>query len=313
MPTRDQERALFELYDLVRQLGSLVEHQSSSDVLLEIAMSARTAIRADLVTLFERKEDQSGFAPPIIVGEVFDSEITLKRFEESDIPIGKTDFFERENIKAFIAIPLKFGDEVVGVLSASYHTSQTFTNEQKALVELFASQAALAIKSMQILRRLRELLETERHSRSVSERYRYYSCFISHSSRDEDFARKLYADLQNAGVRCWFAPVDLKIGDRMRSRIDEVVRDYDKLLLVISKHSTKSQWVEHEVEAALERERREGSVVLFPVRLDDEISRIETGWATFVRNTRHIGDFSNWHELDSYSASFDLLLRDLRD
>lgn len=36
----------------------------------------------------------------------------------------------------------------------------------------------------------------------------YYSCFISYSSKDQDFAEQLYADLQSKGVRCWFAPHD---------------------------------------------------------------------------------------------------------
>ena len=38
----------------------------------------------------------------------------------------------------------------------------------------------------------------------------FYSCFISYSSKDDDFARRLHADLQHNGVRCWFAPEDLK-------------------------------------------------------------------------------------------------------
>jgi hypothetical protein len=40
----------------------------------------------------------------------------------------------------------------------------------------------------------------------------YYSCFISYSSKDDAFAKRLHADLQNTGVRCWFAPHDLPIG-----------------------------------------------------------------------------------------------------
>ena len=42
----------------------------------------------------------------------------------------------------------------------------------------------------------------------------YYSCFISYSSKDDAFARRLYADFQSNHVRCWFAPEDLKIGDK---------------------------------------------------------------------------------------------------
>jgi hypothetical protein len=32
----------------------------------------------------------------------------------------------------------------------------------------------------------------------------YHSCFISHSTKDQEFADRLYADLQNEGVRCLF-------------------------------------------------------------------------------------------------------------
>jgi hypothetical protein len=37
----------------------------------------------------------------------------------------------------------------------------------------------------------------------------YYTCFISYSSKDEFFATRLHNDLQQEGVRCWFAPEDM--------------------------------------------------------------------------------------------------------
>jgi uncharacterized protein YjbI with pentapeptide repeats len=83
----------------------------------------------------------------------------------------------------------------------------------------------------------------------------FYSCFISYSGCDESFASRLHADLQNHGVRCWFAPEDLKIGDRIREALDEPIQLLDKLLLVLSAHSMASAWVEKEVETAMERER----------------------------------------------------------
>jgi Pentapeptide repeats (8 copies)/TIR domain len=46
----------------------------------------------------------------------------------------------------------------------------------------------------------------------------YYTCFISYSSKDQELAERLYADLQRNGVRCWFAPEDLKIGDKFRAQ-----------------------------------------------------------------------------------------------
>lgn len=140
----------------------------------------------------------------------------------------------------------------------------------------------------------------------------YYSCFISYSSKDQAFAERLHADLQAKGVRCWFAPEDLKVGDRFRQRIDEAIRIHDKLLLILSRHSVASDWVATEVEAALEKERLRGQTVLFPVRIDDPIMTTDQAWAADVRRTRHIGDFTQWKDHDTYAAAFDRLMRDLK-
>ena len=40
--------------------------------------------------------------------------------------------------------------------------------------------------------------------------FQYFSCFISYSTHDQEFADRLYADLQAKGVRCWFAPHDIQ-------------------------------------------------------------------------------------------------------
>ncbi|MGI9507977.1 MAG: toll/interleukin-1 receptor domain-containing protein, partial [Geminicoccaceae bacterium] len=136
--------------------------------------------------------------------------------------------------------------------------------------------------------------------------------FISYSTHDKRFAKRLYDDLQNNGVRCWFAPQDLKIGDPIRTIIDEAIHIYDKLLLVLSKNSVTSRWVEKEVETAFEKERKTDSTVLFPIKLDGAVDSIRTGWAADIRRTRHIGDFTKYKDGDAYQASFHRVLRDLR-
>jgi hypothetical protein len=145
----------------------------------------------------------------------------------------------------------------------------------------------------------------------LNEPFQFYSCFISYASKGHVFAERLYADLQNKGVRCWFAPEDMKIGDRLRPRIDETIRVYDKLLLVLSKAPVASQWVEQEVETALARERQQGTTVLFPVRIDNTVMASEAGWPALIRNTRNIGDFRRWKTHDTYQKAFTRLLRDL--
>ena len=128
----------------------------------------------------------------------------------------------------------------------------------------------------------------------------FYSCFISYSSKDQEFAERLHADLQAKGVRCWFAPEDLKIGERFQERIEESIRVHDKLLLVLSENSVVSPWVEREVQAAFEREDRSGKPVLFPIRVDEAVMEARQAWAADIRRTRHIGEFGNWREHESY-------------
>jgi uncharacterized protein YjbI with pentapeptide repeats len=142
--------------------------------------------------------------------------------------------------------------------------------------------------------------------------FEYYSCFISYSSNDQDFAKRLYADLQNKGVRCWFAPEDMKIGDKIRDRIDQSIRIHDKLLLILTEHSINSEWVEDEVEAAYEQERQRGKTVLFPIRLDSAVTDTDKAWASKLRRSRHIGDFTQWKDHDAYQKAFDRLMRDLK-
>ncbi|MBL1138351.1 MAG: toll/interleukin-1 receptor domain-containing protein [Chloroflexi bacterium] len=141
---------------------------------------------------------------------------------------------------------------------------------------------------------------------------RYHSCFISYSTKDEAFVRHLHTDLQNAGVRCWFAPEDMKIGDKIRSRIDASIKIHDKLLLILSKNSLNSAWVESEVEKAFEEERQRNQTVLFPVRLDGAVMETGQAWAADIRRTRHIGDFSRWKDHEAYQQAFERLLRDLQ-
>ncbi|GAC1349310.1 MAG: toll/interleukin-1 receptor domain-containing protein [Ktedonobacteraceae bacterium] len=146
----------------------------------------------------------------------------------------------------------------------------------------------------------------------VGKAIEYYSCFISYSSKDDAFARRLYADLQSQNVRCWFAPEDLKWGDKIRHGIDEAIRLHDKLLLIFSKPSVASGWVEHEVKTALAKERKEKRVVLFPVRVDKAVLESSFSWATEIRHERNIGDFTRWKNHDEYQKAFERLLRDLK-
>ena len=107
----------------------------------------------------------------------------------------------------------------------------------------------------------------------------FIPCFISYSNKDKVFAERLHADLQNMGVRCWFAPHDLPIGAKILDGIDAAIRVRDKVVLILSKNSIESDWVEDEVKTAFEEERKRKQTVLFPIRLDNEVMETAEAWA----------------------------------
>jgi hypothetical protein len=145
----------------------------------------------------------------------------------------------------------------------------------------------------------------------LSQPIQYYSCFISYSSKDDDFAKRIHADLQSKGVRCWFAPHDLPIGGKILDEIDAAIRLRDKVLLILSEHSIGSDWVEDEVKTAYEEERRRGQIILFPIRLDDTVMETGEAWAAKLRADRHIGDFRQWKDHDRYQEVLKRVLRNL--
>ncbi len=147
----------------------------------------------------------------------------------------------------------------------------------------------------------------------------FYSCFLSYSTEDQDFASRLYSDLQARGVRCWFAPQDIRGGLKIHEQIDEAIRLADRVLLILSESSMKSEWVKTEIARARERELSERRQVLFPISLVP-YDRIR-GWSAFdatsgkdsAREIREyfIPDFSEWKDSDSYSRACSRLLKDL--
>jgi hypothetical protein len=148
----------------------------------------------------------------------------------------------------------------------------------------------------------------------------FYSCFISYSSNDQQFAEHLYGDLQSNNVRCWFAPHDVRGGRKLHEQIDQAIRVHEKVLLILSSHSMSSEWVKTEIIKARKREVRENKQVLFPVRLvsfgairDWECFDADTGKDS-AREIREyfIPDFSDWKNHDSYDAAFERLLKDLK-
>jgi uncharacterized protein YjbI with pentapeptide repeats len=139
----------------------------------------------------------------------------------------------------------------------------------------------------------------------------HYSLFLSYSHHDQAFVRRLYIDLQNHDVRCWFVPHNLHPATHSMRGIEEAIHLHEKLLLVLSYHVVMSDWVQHEVEAAMYKEITSGQEILFPIRLDSTVLEIDGSWARRLRQ-RDIADFTAWQDEKAYHQAFTTLLRHLK-
>jgi hypothetical protein len=93
--------------------------------------------------------------------------------------------------------------------------------------------------------------------------------FISHSSADKELAFKLAADLLNAGFPVWLDAYEIGIGSPLRKSIHAGIDTSTHLILLVSSASIASNWVQEELELALEKEKELSYPFVLPVRLDD--------------------------------------------
>ncbi len=142
--------------------------------------------------------------------------------------------------------------------------------------------------------------------------FKYNSCFISFSGNDRHFVEKIAEDLQREGIRCWYAPEEMKMGDAIRQHVNQLIRVQDKLLVVLSAFSVESDWIQREVAAAIEEERNRHRAVLFPVRLDNGRMDAEKVWLDDLQRTHQIYDFTAWRNWEDYYSQFNRLAEDLK-
>jgi len=132
--------------------------------------------------------------------------------------------------------------------------------------------------------------------------------FISYSHNDSAFVDQLEEKLNAKGIRFWRDIHDMKAG-RMEKQIDQAISQNPTVLLILSKHSLESDWVEHEVRTARALEKEMKRDVLCPVALDDGWKN--SPWAKRIMEQimeYNILDFSKWKDEATVESTFNKLI-----
>ena len=120
--------------------------------------------------------------------------------------------------------------------------------------------------------------------------------FISYSHYDHKFVDELENVLIEKGIRFWRDIHYLKSG-RLEKQIDRAIRHNPIFILVLSKNSIESDWVQHEVRIARSLEKELNRDVLCPISLDNSWKNCTWPQKLLEQITEYnIMDFSEWRD-----------------
>jgi len=104
---------------------------------------------------------------------------------------------------------------------------------------------------------------------------------------------------------------DARTGRPLIRELDQAIKLYDKVVVILSKASLGASGVLDEIERAVDRESRAEEDVLFPIRLDDAVFSWEHHRRTNLTQ-RTIADFTSSQDQKSYRVALQKLVNDLR-
>lgn len=92
--------------------------------------------------------------------------------------------------------------------------------------------------------------------------------FISHSSEDKSSVRSLAERLRGSQVDAWYAEWEIAPGESIVQKVNQGLSECDVFVIVVSRNSIASRWVQEELSSAVVRRISEEASII-PVRLDD--------------------------------------------
>jgi hypothetical protein len=101
-----------------------------------------------------------------------------------------------------------------------------------------------------------------------------YDIFICHASEDKkDFVKPLADALRKNNLKVWYDEFELKLGDKLREKIDYGLANSSYGVVVLSKAFFAKDWPKSELDGLVARQNSEGRKVILPIW--HKVTRIE--------------------------------------
>ena len=122
--------------------------------------------------------------------------------------------------------------------------------------------------------------------------------FISYSSIDKSFVRKLSNDISANGIDIWLDQNNIKPGDSIVSKINKGLCESDFTLLVISSYFLKSEWAIWESNWATNNSISKKRTSVIPILIEDVWNDV----SPLLRDKKYL-DFRSHQNLLVYRSS----------
>jgi exopolyphosphatase/pppGpp-phosphohydrolase len=93
--------------------------------------------------------------------------------------------------------------------------------------------------------------------------------FLSHSSADNELAKRISEGLQKAGIKVFFDEAEIRVGDSFVEKIAEGISKSRFLAVMVSKNSLESHWVRKELNMKMAEEVKTKKVCVLPILVDE--------------------------------------------
>lgn len=164
----EQVRKARDVAKVVAEVSTLEELGYTLNLIVNGSLEA---LDCDAVTVYTYDPERQAFGfPPamagvrdeeavLAVGQVFPQSVVwnilgleqaheAEKTPQDNLLRGK--FVDREGIRSSVGIPLRVGDSRVGVMFVNYRSFHRFTQDEMVNINLFANQAAVAIRNTQL-------------------------------------------------------------------------------------------------------------------------------------------------------------------
>jgi len=93
--------------------------------------------------------------------------------------------------------------------------------------------------------------------------------FISYSHQDKKFVQWLIGNLEDLDLELWYDEKELIAGDSIKAKINSAISNSSVFIIILSKHSTSSNWVNYELNSALMLNAVKKGIRIIPIKIDD--------------------------------------------